>query len=111
MFKVYYTDKPNCYRLVSKSTGDEFDVDYVQKSLTYPMSAERPYKSDSVYLIKNGKRIKFNRADESARQLYSTMMDRLSLFIMRKEAKALIKQQEEEKQYSLLSQSLDDIDY
>lgn len=111
MFEVHYTDKPNCYCLVSKSTGDEFLIEDVQKSVTYPMSAKRPYKSDSVYLKKNCKRIKLNMSKPSSKQLYSVMMDRLSLFIIRQEDRALLKRQEEEEKYSLLSQNLDDISY
>lgn len=108
MFDVSYAKKKNCYHLESESIG-EFYVK-VEKCSTYPKSAKRPYKG-TVYLIKNNKYIKLRMSDPSSRHLYSVIMDRLNLFIIHKQDyQAFIKEQEE-KQYSLLSQNLDDIDY
>jgi hypothetical protein len=109
MFDVYYTKKKDAYLLEARSTGDKFYVT-IRKTLGYPKKAKRPYKG-TVWLIKNGKFILLKMSDSSSRQLYSAIMDRLTQFIIRQEdIKASIKEQEEE-QYSLLEQNLDDISY
>lgn len=109
MFDVYYTKKKDAYLLEAKSTHDKFYVT-VTKTKGYPKSAKRPYKG-TVWLIKNNKFILLRMADASSRQLYSAIMDRLTQFIQRQdEIQALIKE-EEQAQYDLLEQNLDDIEY
>lgn len=111
MFDVYYTKKANCYLLEARNTGDRFYVANVQKTSGYPKSAKRPYKSNSIYLLKNGKFILLRMSDPSSRQLYSAIMDRLSQFIQRQQEIQQTIKEEEEEQYSLLEQNLDDIEY
>lgn len=109
MFEVYYTKKKDCYLLEAKNTGDKFYVK-ASKCSGYPKSAKRPYKG-TVSLIKNDKFIPLRMSDPSARQLYSAIMDRLTQFIIRQQdIQASIKEQEQN-QYTLLEQNLDDIDY
>lgn len=109
MFDVYYTKKPNAYLLEARSTKDRFYVK-VSKSQGYPKKAKRPYKG-IIYLIKNDKFIPLRMTNPSSRQLYSAIMDRLTQFIQRQEdIQASIAQQEEE-QYTLLEQNLEDIMY
>ena len=109
MFDVYYTKKKDCYLLEAKNTGDKFYVK-TQKCSGYPKSAKRPYKG-TVSLIKNDKFIPLRMSDPSARQLYSAIMDRLTQFIIRQQAIQSSIKEQEEKQYALLEQNLDDIDY
>lgn len=111
MFDVYYTKKANCYLLEARNTGDRFYVANVQKTSGYPKSAKRPYKSNSIYLLKNNKFILLRMSDPSSRQLYSAIMDRLSQFIQRQQEIQQTIKEEEELQYSLLEQNLDDIEY
>lgn len=109
MFEVNYTKHKNCYLVVTKSTGDKFYV-RVSPCLGYPKTAKRPYKGQ-VYLIKNNKFIKLNMAESSSRQLYSTIMDRVTQFIQRQQDIITSIKEEEEFQGSLIEQTLDDITY
>lgn len=97
MFEVNYTKHKNCYLVVAKSTGDKFYVK-VSPCLGYPKTAKRPYKGQ-VYLIKNNEFIKLNMAESSSRQLYSTIMDRVTQFIQRQQD--IITSIKEEEQSSL----------
>lgn len=109
MFEVYYTKKENCYLLEARTTGDKFYAK-VSKSVGYPKTAKRPYKG-TIYLIKNDNFIPLRMADESSRQLYSAIMDRLSQFIQRQQQIQQSIKEQEETQYSLLEQSIEDIEY
>lgn len=109
MFEVYYTKKKDAYLLEAKSTGDKFYVT-TRKTLGYPKKAKRPYKG-TVWLIKNGKFILLKMTDSSSRQLYSAIMDRLTQFIQRQEEIQSLIKQEEQEQFDLLEQNLDDITY
>ncbi len=111
MFNIHYTKKPNCYLAVLKDTGDRFYVANVQKTKGYPKKTTREYKSNNISLIKDGKFIKLNMSDSSARSLYGPLMDRLSAFIRAEEFIQQSNKEQEEKQYALLEQNLDDIDY
>lgn len=109
MFDVYYTKKKDCYLLEARSTGDKFYVK-ASKCSGYPKTAKRPYKG-TVYLIKNNKFILLRMSDPSSRQLYSAIMDRLNQFILRQQDIEVSIKEEEQNQYTLLEQNLDDIDY
>lgn len=109
MFDVYYTKKKDCYLLEARNTGDKFYVK-TQKCSGYPKKAKRPYKG-TVSLIKNNQFIPLRMADSAARQLYSAIMDRLTQFIQRQQDIEASIKEEEQLQYTLLEQNLDDIDY
>lgn len=97
MFEVFYTKHKDCYLVVAKKTGDKFYV-RVKPCSTYPKSAKRPYKGH-IQLIKNNDFININRADDSSRQLYSAIMDRVNQFILRQQD--IINSIKEEEQSSL----------
>lgn len=76
MFKVFYTKKENCYKLVA-TNGDEYYVK-VSPCKGYPKTAKRPYKGN-ISLIKDSKFIPLPMP--ASLSLYSAIMDTVIQFI------------------------------
>lgn len=115
MFKIRQTAAG--YVATLEKTGDNYFIGNVKPTQGYPKKAKYPYKGD-VSLMKSQPDetgvnqmtfIRLRRGDAAARTIISALTPELCTFIERNKAIDAAIKEEEEKQYSLMENNLDDL--